>query len=390
MAELLKVALLTYSTKPRGGVVHTLAVAEALQQWGHQVTVYALDKDGGGFYRPVNCPVQLVPTRPLAVPIEQVVEQRIQEFITYFEHASETYDCYHAQDCISANALAFLRQQGRIPHFLRTVHHIDDFTSPYLQRCQDTSIREPDCCLCVSDHWQAALFQQYQVRALRVSNGVDSARFSSTLKADLRLALGLRGWPIYVTVGGIEPRKNSLVLLQAFIKILKRYPKAQLVIAGGETLFDYDPYRRAFLALVEEAGVGDALVLPGVVAERDMPALYRTADAFVFPSVKEGWGLAVLEALASGIAVITADQPPFTEFLTPEDALLVDPRAPEQLAEAMHTILDREIAQRLTTRGLAVSARYSWSASALTHATIYSAFLATQKENVHARNTLPD
>ncbi|MEL7227076.1 MAG: glycosyltransferase, partial [Cyanobacteria bacterium J06576_12] len=79
-------------------------------------------------------------------------------------------DIYHAQDCLSANALAILRSQGRIPHFVRTVHHIESFRSPYLQDCQEKSIYLPDRFCCVSTEWQAALKENYGVEAHRVIN----------------------------------------------------------------------------------------------------------------------------------------------------------------------------------------------------------------------------
>ena len=75
------------------------------------------------------------------------------------------------------------------------------------------------------------------------------------------------GSPIYLSVGGIEPRKNSLKLLQAFAEVLADYPEAPLAIAGGATLFDYQPYRDEFFALAEHLGVpiGKSLILPGVI-----------------------------------------------------------------------------------------------------------------------------
>jgi glycosyltransferase involved in cell wall biosynthesis len=59
--------------------------------------------------------------------------------------------------------------------------------------------------------------------------------------------------------------------------------------------------------LINEFVIGRSLILPGVIPDRDLPALYRIADAFVFPSVKEGWGLVVLEAIAAGVPVITSN-----------------------------------------------------------------------------------
>ena len=155
-------------------------------------------------------------------PVDELIKQRIQEFINYLTQETEKYDIYHSQDFIRTNALKVLRDQGIIPHFIRTVHHIDEFNSSYLQECHDRSILEPDLCLCVSNYWQQQLRQQYQVEAPIIINGVDTNRFSSMVngrEVRLKHQLGISGNPVYLTIGGIEPRKNSLKLLQAFIQV---------------------------------------------------------------------------------------------------------------------------------------------------------------------------
>jgi glycosyltransferase-like protein len=376
----LKIALFTYSTKPRGGVIHTLELAEALHDLGYSVCVYALDKDGQGFDYPLSCAYQPVPARSAPAEIEALIQQRIQEFVEFLSPSQLTYDCYHAQDCISANALVILKQAGQIPHFVRTVHHIEDYSSSYLQQCQDRSIRAADRCLCVSQQWQLELEQQYQIQAPRVTNGVNLRRFSAGLNGSeqkLKEQWGLQGDPIYLTVGGIEPRKNSIALLQAFSQVRQDFPNAQLVIAGGATLFDYQSYRDQFFALADELAIaiGRSLVLPGVIAAADLPALYRIADAFVFPSVKEGWGLVLLEAIAAGLPVITSNQPPFTEFLTHRQALLVDPHASAAIAQAMRTVLNFNLARDLVENSQSVLARYTWEASAKMHLHHYQQLL---------------
>ncbi|MBI4782843.1 MAG: MSMEG_0565 family glycosyltransferase [Oscillatoriophycideae cyanobacterium NC_groundwater_1537_Pr4_S-0.65um_50_18] len=394
MNNRLRIALFTYATKPRGSVVHTLELAEALHQLGHEVCIYALDKQDApqdpahvpnkrGFDRPYSCSVQLIPAQPVTGDIDRLIQQRIQEFVRFFSdpiapNRPLPYDCYHAQDCISANALLQLRQQGQIPHFVRTVHHIDAFSSPYLQACQEKSIAEPDLCLCVSAHWQTQLRQQYNIEAPRVINGVDRDRFvrpdalnPSEAVLDLKQRLNLLGNPIYLTVGGIEPRKNSIALLQAFAQALIDFPQAQLVIAGGATLFDYQDYRHQFFAEVDRLGVSQSLVLPGIITEADLPLLYHAADAFVFPSLKEGWGLVVLEAIASGLPVITAQQPPFTEFLSDQQALLVNPQDVEAIAQAMRQIMQPALAKSLVAESQMLCNIYTWENSARMHINAY-------------------
>lgn len=390
MSKRLKVALLTYSTKLRGSVVHTLGLATALTDLGHQVCVYALDKDGRGFERATPAKVQLVPAEPPPVglsshqAIDALIRQRIQEFVDYFVACPDRHDIYHAQDCIGANALVQLRQQGRVPNVVRTVHHIEDYPSIYLQQCQDKSIRDPDLCLCVSDRWHQALRNEYGIAAPRVLNGVDLNRFSSSPSGQenaLKARYGLTGSPIYLTVGGIEPRKNSLRLLEAFGQVLTAHPQAQLVIAGGATLFDYEPYRQKFLALADTLGqqhgpmLGKSVMLPGVIADDDLPALYRAADVFCFPSTKEGWGLVVLEAIASALPVVTANQPPFTEFLSPNQALLVNPDSADAIAAAMLAVLNPGVAQRLVYHSQAVLPNYTWQESASLHGAHYQTLL---------------
>ena len=384
MNETLKIALLTYSTKPRGGVIHTMELAEALHRLGHQVCIFALDKDGQGLCRPVACEYRLIPTQPAPADIDRVVQQRIQEYVDYFTDGFTQrpldYDIIHAQDCISANAFALLRERIAVPNIVRTVHHVDDYQSAYLAECQAKGVLQPDLCLCVSQHWRTQIQQQYGVNAHQVFNGVDTQRFSSHLngaEAALKAQLGFTGSPRLLTIGGVEPRKNSIRLLQAFAGVLAHLPAAQLAIAGGLSLFSYDTYRDEFFSEAKRLGVevGRSLLLPGAISDLDMPTLYRTADAFVFPSVVEGWGLVVMEAIASGLPVITSDQPPFTEFLSHQQALLVDPLQPEALTQAMLKIIQPAIAQPLIQASQSVCQQYTWENSAKIHLKYYQNLL---------------
>lgn len=417
----LRIALLTYSTKPRGSVVHTLELAIALHQLGHTVCVCALDKDGTGFDRILPCEVKLIPAQPAPQDMDQLIHQRIQEFVAglsdRWQQGDLNYDIFHAQDCLSANALTELRQrygqagflqEGQhsvVPHLIRTVHHIENYSSPYLRNCQDRSIREADLCVCVSQHWQQQLKTHYNLEAPRVINGINTQRFTSQRfisqrfttqrfklesassgqqDAELKQRLGIQLEPsalTYLTVGGIEPRKNSIRLLQAFAQVLKVYPQSQLVIAGGATLFDYQPYRDNFFAEVERLGiaVGVSLILPGVLSDQDLTTLYRAADIFVFPSVKEGWGMVVLEAIASGLPVIVPNQAPFTEFLAPEQAQWIDPEEVNTITQAMLAFRDLGQRQTFIHASQSVLPKYTWERSAHLHITHYQALIRTKQ-----------
>ncbi|WP_226370388.1 glycosyltransferase [Pseudonocardia oceani] len=142
-----RVALLTYSTKPRGGVVHTLALAEALVDRGVDVTVWSLGRGGDrAFFRPVD-PRVAVRLVPLPGIDGETVGERVLRSIAVLGAAFEgAYDVVHAQDCITANAAAAAGRTGVV----RTVHHIDHFTTPELARCHERAIREPSAHVTVS------------------------------------------------------------------------------------------------------------------------------------------------------------------------------------------------------------------------------------------------
>ncbi len=144
-----------------------------------------------------------------------------------------------------------------------------------------------------------------------------------------------------------------------------------LVVAGGETLFDYRAYRAEFEADVRRlVATGtlapDAVRDLGPVPDEMLAALYRASDVLAFPSVKEGWGLAVLEAQASGTPVVASDIEVLREYLVDGgNALLVPLDDPEALAAALVRVTtDEGLASRLRAAGAATARAFSWGAAA--------------------------
>ncbi|MFF4275650.1 MSMEG_0565 family glycosyltransferase [Streptomyces sp. NPDC001536] len=354
----MKIALLSYSTKPRGGVVHTLALAEALAAAGANVTVWSLGRGGDDrFFRPVD-PAVRVRIVPFADGCEdETVGERILRSIATLRDAFDPspYDIVHAQDCISANAA------GRC---VRTVHHLDHFTTPELAACHERAIVEPYAHLCVSRSVADELTAGWGIKAEVIPNGVAYERFAGTdpvARDAWRDRLGL----YVLTVGGIEPRKGSLDLLEAYALLRTRRPDVRLVIAGGETLFDYRDYRASWEARAVELGV-DPVVL-GPVGEEELPPLVAAADAFAFPSVKEGFGLAAMEALAAGVPLVVRDLPVLREVFGPA-AWFAD--TPADLATALERALtEADPARRAAGRELA--ARHTWAEAAERHLDFY-------------------
>ena len=375
------VALLTYSVKPRGGVVHTLHLAEALHAAGYPVRVVALGDPAEGFFRPVQAPSTIVPAPPHLPTLEERVFASVDALAEGLSGLATGYPILHAQDCISARAACRVRDgsPGASPLVVRTVHHVDDFTTQALIDCQRQAIAEPDRVLVVSDQWRRILGADYGVSATVVRNGVDVRRFQSAdrhLAASLRESIAPPGRPMLLTVGGIEPRKGSETLVRAIALLRNGGLDPILAIVGGHSFQDYRAYRERVFSLLPELGLepGRDIALLGTVADADLPSWYAAADVFVFPSTKEGWGLAVLEAMSAGLPVVASDLPVFREYLAPgRDALLVPVNSPAALAGALTSVLgDPRLAGRLREAGRTVAARFTWEATAAEHKTIYA------------------
>jgi glycosyltransferase-like protein len=390
----LRIAMLTYSLRPRGGVVHALEVSEALARRGHDVVLMALGPPGEGFFRPPSVPWRIVRYQPIDAPFDA----RIMAMLAAYRDglagplAEAHFDLIHSQDCLSANAAVELRDRGLIPHVIRTVHHLDDFTSPSLIECQNRSILGPDALLCVSEPWVERLWRGYGVGAQVVRNGVDTRRYRPARDASERgrdrQAFDLGRHFTVLTIGGIEPRKGSLTLLEGFAHLRDLAPEldARLVVAGGATLFDYRHEVERFHARVAELGLDHAVRVLGTLTDGAIQRLYRAADAFAFPSTKEGFGLAALEALASGLPVVASDLDSLTTFL--EDghtAVLVPVGDRDALGAALaHVGRDESVRRRLRANGLRVAADYGWEDAATAHERVYRSLLASHFSDVAA------
>jgi glycosyltransferase-like protein len=358
-----RVALLTYSTKPRGGVVHTLNLAEALAAAGVDVTVWSLARHGDrGFFRAVDPRVRV---RLVDFPDEgeESVTARIVRSIALLREAftPEAYDVVHAQDCISANAV------GRC---IRTIHHLDQFTTPVLAECHEKAVVEPYARICVSDAVAAEVRAGWGLSPTVIPNGVAAQRFADAAAdepvAAARRAEWRRRLGRYVlAVGGIEPRKGTVDLVQAYHFLRQRDPDIRLVIAGGETLFDYRDYRADFERRCAELDV-EPLIL-GAVEDDDLPSLVAASSVFAFPSTKEGFGLAAMEALAAGRPVVARDLPVLREVFG--DTVRYG-GTPAQLADLMVEAMEPGADPG---PGRALAASLTWAAAASRHVEFYEA-----------------
>jgi glycosyltransferase-like protein len=380
----LRIALYTHSTNPRGGVVHSLELANAMAEAGHDVTVHAPDPSGDGFFRKTAAKQVSIKAAPATASLRQLVAQRISEISAHVRSDKSAYDIHHAQDSINANALADCVSSGDIRSFIRTVHHIDHYTDPRLLYWQYRGIHEAAKCFCVSYIWQQSLWREYDIDADIVPNGVSMAWFSPqrgprdiALLAELQVGNG----PVFLAVGGVEGRKNTLNILRGFKRVVAQYPDAQLIIAGGASLLDHSSYQEIFHSELDASTLSGRVIITGPVADGDMPSLYRIADALVVPSVKEGFGLVVLEALATETPVVVSRIAPFTEYLTDQECSFAEPLDCASIAEAMIrsiSVVGRAGAIEGRRR---VAAFMGWDKSAARHVSLYESVLNKEMRN---------
>jgi glycosyltransferase-like protein len=392
------IGLFTYSTKPRGSVVHATYLAEALASRGHDVTLYALSKAGDRLYRDVSCPVVYLRAEAAPVDADALIAQRIREVAEGVARVRPRHDIYHAEDCLVASGLLSMKSALALTPLVRTLHHLEHFESPYLRECQRRSILEADAVACVSRVSQRDVLAVLGRSCPIIGNGVDLARFAP----DAELAQWTRarfavsdGQVVVLSVGGVEPRKNSLRALEAMAKVLKQHPSACWLIAGGASIWEHDDYRSVFrerLAALEPS-IRERVVELGSVTERELSGLYQISQMLLCPSSQEGFGLCVLEALAARTAVVVSNAAPFTEYLTTETASFVDPASAVSIAEAVERLwCDAEHCSKLAIAGCELARAFSWDRVAIEHERLYRALLgkalrtplATHEELSHA------
>jgi len=180
-----------------------------------------------------------------------------------------------------------------------------------------------------------------------------------------------KGYVLYT--GGIQPRKNLLRLLAAYAKVLAEGPAPPLVLAGGRC-----PHADELRTAARKLGVERCLIFLGYVPQGRLPALYRSATVFVYPSLYEGFGLPVLEAMASGVPVVTSSTSAMPE-VADEAALLVDPESVDRLAWGISLLLgDRDLRRTMVQKGLARSREFTWERTARMTVEVYRLVAGTK------------
>ncbi len=157
------------------------------------------------------------------------------------------------------------------------------------------------------------------------------------------------------------PHKNHERLFQAFRQVRDRMPRLKLVLTGAR-----DKGEATLIRKIQAMGIEKDVLLLGWIPFEDVPSIYRASEAFVFPTLHEGFGLPVLEAIACGVPVVCSNIEPLPE-VAGDAALFVDPYSPDRIAEGLFAVLsDRTLRDKLIQKGLERAKQFTWESTART------------------------
>jgi glycosyltransferase involved in cell wall biosynthesis len=196
-------------------------------------------------------------------------------------------------------------------------------------------------------------------------SSIDNFREKNNLKRDFILY-----------VGTLEPRKNITGLINAYrlFKDMTPYLNYALVIGGGKGWMYSDIFE-----LIEKLSLMNDVIFLGYVQDKELPILYNAAKLFVYPSLYEGFGLPVLEAMACGVPVITSNTSSLPEIVA-DAGIMLDPLDINALAKAMHNVLmDDSLRHSLIEKGLKRAENFSWEKTAAMTMNIYRKVLSEGK-----------
>lgn len=220
----------------------------------------------------------------------------------------------------------------------------------------------------VSEFSKGEICKRYKMRESDVTVTPNSADFKRFFPGDdgkeMLTKRGLSSGGFFLSVGRLEPRKNHVTLLKAYAKLGPNAPKLVIV---GQRDFGFT----AMLSELANSVAKDRVLVLEDVNDVELPVLYRHCMAFVYPSLAEGFGMPPLEAMASGVPVISADNTGLTEVIG-QAGILVPSRDVDALSKAMSDMmLNPSLRSSLIEAGLKQARTYSWDDAAASLAQRY-------------------
>jgi len=236
---------------------------------------------------------------------------------------------------------------------------------PFLKAIIYLSAKTSDALIAVSGYVKDDVVRHYRILPDRVFvayNAVDRDKFFRRGKEDVEVVRRRYNLPesfIFYPASSL-PHKNHKRLLEAFKKVKEEVQDIKLVLTGTRD-YGYEVIEKS----IKEFGLDDDVLFLGWLSHDDVPLIYNAANVLVFPSLHEGFGMPVIEAMASGVPVICSGIPPLKE-ITDSAAIFVDPFDPRDIARGILSVLtDNKLRERLIEDGLERAGMFTWEKTAL-------------------------
>jgi glycosyltransferase involved in cell wall biosynthesis len=352
--------MLRHFNQKDGGVkVYTRSILPrllSLPSLHHFVLIYQDPKLLGTYPRTANCEEIAVPIAGTAVwdqvAVPWIVRKKHLDLvfnpkitIPFLTNAKKVYVVHGAE-------------KFAIPE------HFQAFDRWYFERLMPLYSRHADAIIAVTGHVKNEVVKHLHVDPKKVCviyNGFDSKLFHRDHdRAHLHDVAERYHLPerFILWAGQIESRKNVPRLLQAFAEVRREIPHT-LVLAGAQRK-NYNEEVRA----IGELGLTDRIAMPGWIPHEDLPAVYSLAELFVFPSLHEGFGIPLIEAMACGCPIVAANTGSVPEVVD-QATYLVDPMSPQHIAAGIRRVLgDGTLRADLSAKGLERAQVFSWDKTA--------------------------
>lgn len=243
----------------------------------------------------------------------------------------------------------------------------------FLKNLIPWSIRRADKIIAVSEFGKNEIVKYYQVPSEKVEvvyNAVGDGFTESFTPEDLNKVKIKYNIPekFLLYIGTLQPRKNIPFLIKGFARLKEKMPEHKLVLAGPKNAHNYD---REIDRTIDRLNIREDVIFPGFIDEEDKSKIYRQADIFVFPSLYEGFGIPLLEAMGADVPLAVSDIPVFRE-VGGEAAEYFDPETLDELTKVVYNIaINPELREKLINSGQTRILLFSWAKSAQAMLEIY-------------------
>lgn len=244
--------------------------------------------------------------------------------------------------------------------------YLDNFRKKLYWKLTEKAIKKADKIITVSKHTKKDLMDYLQIPEDKIevqyidADDIYKREVSEEESENVMKKYNLKTGYIY-NAGGLDKRKNISKLLKAYRILLKRKKDIPDLVISGKLNPKMKPLITDVEALAKELNIDDKVSFLDFVPQEDMPALYKNAKIFIYPSLYEGFGIPVLEAMNIGVPVLTSGVSSIPE-IGGEAVRYIDPESPRNISENIEEVLsDATIQKELKNKGKEQAKKFSWS-----------------------------